>query len=105
MIAPVYNCQITGSKDANNVKSTFNRFRILAKPLIVSILTAFLLAAGLVDAMGNPHVSPYKDSGEINGLITPISGPVQGPTTVMLLGIALAGLAGADARRRWGKNS
>ncbi len=73
----------------------------MAKPLIVSILTAFLLAAGLVDAMGNP----YKDSGEINGLITPITGPVQGPTTVMLLGIALAGLAGADARRRWGKNS
>ncbi len=103
---PVGNCQIKGKKETANVKSAFNRRETLAKPLIVSVLIAFLLVAGLTEAMGDSPVSYYKDSGAISSLlVTPIvpAATVTSPksTTVVLLGIGLVGLAGADVRRRW----
>lgn len=102
---PVGNCQIKGTKEAVNVKSVFNRRETLAKPLIVSVLIAFLLVAGLTEAMGDSPVSHNKDSGAISSLlVTPIvpAATVTAPksTTVLLLGIGLVGLAGADVRRR-----
>jgi MYXO-CTERM domain-containing protein len=79
----------------------------LGKPLIVSILASFLLVVGLfvsVEVMGNSRVFPYKNSKAINSVLTtPItSTTVSAPesTTVVLLGIGLAGLAGAEVRRR-----
>ncbi len=101
MRVPVDHCQITGTKGANIVMSAFNRRGILAKPLIASILTAFLLVVGLAEAKGDSHVSHHRDSGEIGGLITHTTAPAPKSTTVVLLGIGLVGLAGADVRRKW----
>ena len=104
MRVPVDYYQIIGTKEAVNVKSVFNRRETLVKPLIVSALIAFLLVVGLAEVMGDSHVSHHKDSGAISSLlITPIApATVTTPksTTVVLLGIGLVGLAGADVRRR-----
>ncbi len=103
MRVPVDYCQIIGTKSTNNFKSAFNRRGILAKPLIASILTAFLLVVGLAEVKGDSHASHYKDSGAIGG-ITPTTAPAPRSTTVVLLGIGLVGLAGADVRRKWKRN-
>ncbi len=102
---PVGNCQIKGTREAVDVKSAFNRRGTLVKPLIIPALIAFLLVAGLTEAMGDSPVSHNKDSGAISSLpITPIVpvATVTTPksTTVVLLGIGLVGLAAADVRRR-----
>ncbi len=101
MRVPVDNSQIIGTRDANNFKSAFIKRVTLAKPLTASILTALLLVAGLADAMGDPYASPHRDSGTIGVLATPTTSSVPKSTTVVILGIGLVVLAGADVRRRW----
>ncbi len=101
MREPVDNCQIIGTRDANNYKSAFNKRGTLAKPLIASVLTALLLVAGLTDAMGDSYVSPNRDSGTIGVLTTPTTSSAPKSTTVVILGIGLVVFAGADVSRRW----
>ncbi len=101
MRVSVDNCQIKGTRDANNFKSAFNKRGALAKPLIASILTALLLIAGLAEAMGDSYVPPHRDSGMIGVLTTPTNSSAPKSTTVVILGIGLVVLAGADVRRRW----
>ncbi len=101
MRVPVDNCQIIGTREANNFKSAFNKRVTLAKPLIASILTALLLVSGLAEAMGDSYVPPHRDSGTIGVLTTPTTSSAPKSTTVVILGIGLVVLAGADVRRRW----
>ncbi len=101
MRIPVDYCQFIGMKGSNNIKSTFNRRGALAKPLIASILTAFILIVGSAKAMGAPYAPSHRNSGATGSLITPTNAPAPGSTTVVLLGIGLVGLAGADVGRRW----
>ncbi|MCP4255671.1 MAG: hypothetical protein GY775_20150 [Candidatus Scalindua sp.] len=101
MRVSVDNCQIKGTRDANNFKSAFNKRGALAKPLIASILTALILVVGVADVMGDPYVSHNRDSGTIGVLTTPTTSSAPKSTTVVILGIGLVVLAGADVRRRW----
>ncbi len=103
MRVPVGYCQIIASKGVNNVKPACNRRGTLGKPLIVSILTSFLLVVGLfvsAEVMGDSRVFPHKDGRATSLFTTPIT-PAPESTTVVMLGIGLVGLAGVDVRRRW----
>ncbi len=102
MIVTVDYYQTIGTKEAVNVKYASVRRGSLVKPIIISILIGILLIVGLAEAMGDSYISHHKDNGEISSLlIAPIAPTAPRSTTVVLLGIGLVGLAGADVRRRW----
>ncbi len=112
MMTLVDHSQTIGSKSTNYVKSILNSRRVFGKPLIVSAFIALVLIVqsfvsvpgGVAEAKDNFNVLSRMDSGAV---ITPRQGsksstaPAPKSTTVILLGICLAALAGADVRRRW----
>ncbi|MCP4252385.1 MAG: hypothetical protein GY775_03055 [Candidatus Scalindua sp.] len=112
----VGHCQTLGSKSTDYVKSILSSRRTLGKPLIVSIFIALLLIVtlfvsvpdGVAETMGDFNVLPHMDSGAINDLVTThrqestsSTATVPESATVIILGICLAALAGADVRHRW----
>jgi hypothetical protein len=92
---------ITGGTFEDGIRASSSIFNIYGTGLSYSGVSGDLLTGTLSDGSSISTIVSFSGTGaEINLFNQEEQTPVPEPTTIALLGIGLAGLAGAEVRRR-----